>query len=91
MQADILEEEKDEVQHWWKDAASVATARDFALLTGLLFQPDGNGCHNLPVSLQPTKFPEQLFHKAFRVQEAMNTVVDALSSDHEALSSAFKK
>ena len=83
--------EEDEVQYWWRDAASVATARDYALLTGLLFKSDGDGCHNLPISLQPTKFPEWLFHKAVRIQEAMNTVVDALSLDHEVLSSAFEK
>ena len=85
----MVAEEED--VHWWRDAASVATVRDFALLSGLLFQPDGVRYTNLPVSLRPTQFPERLFHKALRVQEAMNTVVDALSLDHEALSSAFKK
>ena len=70
----------------------MATAKDYAILNGLLFGlRDGAGCTNVSVSLQPAKFPRKLFQKVVSNQEAVNTVVDALSTDHEFLTSVFKE
>ena len=77
---------------WWRDPESVATAKDYAILNGLLFgYRDIEGCTNVSVSLQPAKFPQELFQKVVSNQEAVNVVVDALSTDHEFLTSAFKE
>ena len=81
-----------EKSSWWRDSESVSTAKDYAILDGLLFGRDaGKGCTNVSVSLQPAKFPQELFKKVVLNQEAVNTVVDALSTDHEFLTSAFKE
>ena len=81
-----------EKSSWWRDPESVATAKDYAILNGLLFgRRDGEGCTNVSISLQPAKFPRELFQKAVSNQEAVNTIVDVLSTDYEFLASAFKE
>ena len=83
--------EEEEGRYWWRDPASLATARDFALLSGIFKIADGDESLILPISLRPAKFPEDLFHKAVKLQTAINTIVDAISSDHEFLNAAFEK
>ena len=90
---EVAEEVKEEEGggNWWRDPASIATVRGFALLSGIAEQCDGGGCTTVPLSLQPAKFPKELYHKAVSIQMAINTVVDAMSMDDEVLSSAFEK
>ena len=76
---------------WWRDPRLLATAKDYAVLNGLLYGSQDGGCTNVSISLQPAAFPHQLFHKVMSNQEAVNTIVDALSKDNEFLTSAFKE
>ena len=92
MDNDALKEEEEEGGgYWWRNPASVATIIDFALISGCLYRRNGEGCTTVSLSLQPAKFPEELYHKAVSIQMAINTVVDAVSMDDEVLGSAFEK
>ena len=85
------DQEEEEKRKWWNDQTSVATARDHAILSGLLFGYRNGGFDNVSISLQPAKFPRELFHKAMSIQEAVNTIIDKLSVDNEFLASAFEE
>ena len=73
-------------QSWWRDKS----VRDYALASGLMVAPGGQAT-NVSVTLQPSVFPEELFHQALSVQTSFNSVVDAVSRDVGFLQEVFDK
>ena len=71
---------------WWKDTF----VRDYALASGLMIAPGGQAT-NISITLQPSIFPEDLFHQALSLQTSFNSVVDAISRDTGFLQEVFDK
>ena len=81
-------------QRWWESEAAIESIRDFAVQSGLLIKASGKEegrAVNVPVTLLPSKFPQELFELAYDIAPGINSLVDAISKDNEFLESTLKK
>ena len=78
---------------WWQQEQNIVAVRDYAIQNGLLLRatkdPKDDRCVHVALTLVPSRFPEELFHLAHEIQEDINTVIDAVSRDHEFLTSVL--
>nr|AFP33288.1 glutathione synthetase [Dugesia japonica] len=65
--------------------------QDSAILNSLIMKSKQlDKIENLPVTLFPSPFPEDLFHNVVRIQKDFNVLYNKLSRDHEALFEILK-
>ena len=80
---------------WWKTESGLTTVRDYAMGNGLLVRasddPTDDSCVPVAVSVLPSKFPEELFQLACAIQQDWNTLVEAISKDHDFLQSVLAR
>lgn len=74
---------------WWKDEDALRAVRDFACMSGLLVKsspsPMDDNVSNVPLTVQPSWFPAELFSRGTSVQPELNLLIDAVSTDHTFL------
>lgn len=81
---------------WWLDPSNIQTIRHYAHLSGLLYRPppgtlSDNTAVNIAVTLQPRKFPKELFELVWDVQPDLNSLVDSVSRDLGFLQEALRR
>ena len=45
---------------------------------------------NIAITLQPSKFPQELYDLAWSIQTDLNELIDAVSRDHEFLEESLQ-
>lgn len=80
----------DTEEEWWRVTANIRAVHDYAHMAGLLYRPT-DGLVNIAVTLQPTKFPQELFKLVSEIQPDLNSLVDAVSRDVQFLTESLKK
>lgn len=82
-------------KEWWRDQANVHAIHHYAHMAGLLFKPPGkdgkDAITNIPVTLQPAKFPEELYQLVWQLQPDFNYLLDAVSRDTQFLEESLQK
>lgn len=81
---------------WWKDPTTIQAVRQYAQLAGLLYCPLPNSIANtstvnVTITLHPSKFPKELYDFVWEIQPHMNSLVDAVSRDHDFLKEALDR
>ena len=83
---------------WWKDPATIQSIRHYAHMSGLLYCPppspdtsDATPAVNIAVTLQPSKFPKELFEVVRSLQPEINSLLDAVSRDVDFLKEALSR
>lgn len=83
------------MSEWWRDEANIKTTKDLAASHGLMVrssrEPREERCGIVSVSIVPSKFPRELYELACAVQKDFNTLVDAVSMDHDFLTTALSR
>ena len=80
-------------QHWWESEATIESIRDYAIQSGLLIKASGQEGRavNIPVTLLPSKFPQELFELAYDIAPGINSLIDAVSKNNEFLESTLTR
>lgn len=79
---------------WWRDEANLASVRHYAHMSGLLYRSrvlKDNSAVNITVTLQPWRYPEELFQLVWDVQPDLNAAIDAMSRDLKFLEEALER
>ena len=87
-------ESRPTAESWWRDPSHVQAVRHYAQMSGLLYRSkplDGNAAVNISVTLQPAKFPKELFDLVWSIQPDLNEVLDAVSRDLQFLEEALRR
>ena len=83
------------MSEWWCDEANVRAVKDLATSRGLMVRSSRDKgeerCQMVSVSIVPSMFPKELYELACTVQKDFNTLIEAVSRDHEFLTTALKK
>ena len=87
------------VSEWWQNPHTVQAVRDYAHMAGLLHLSStstgtGEGDKYLtgvPITLQPSKFPQEFFELVWSIQPDLNDLMDAISRDHKFLTEALQR
>ena len=83
------------VSDWWQDPGNIRAIREYAHLAGLLVRSstdneENHSAMNIAVTLQPSKFPQELYDLAWSIQTDLNELIDAVSRDHEFLEESLQ-
>ena len=82
---------------WHRDPATVSALYDLAVSSGIIKKrsvdsvTDSGAAVSLGVLATPTAFPEDHFSLACDIQPALNSLIDAVSQNHEFLVTALEK
>ena len=89
---------------WWNDPAAIQAVRHYAHTAGLLYclpppppptssssRSANTAAVNIAVTLQPSKFPKELYELAWAIQPDINSLVDAVSRDLDFLKEALDR
>ena len=80
-------------QEWWQDPETVKSIRYYAHVSGLLYHSRNlseNSFVNLPLTLQPWRFPKEVYELVWEIQPHLNSLIDAVSRDTEFLRESLK-
>ena len=80
---------------WWTEPSAVDSIREFAHLAGLLVQSSASSSAtsavNIPVTLTPTRFPQDQFELVMSIQPDLNSLLDSVSGDLEFVEESLQR
>ena len=83
------------MSEWWRERANIRAIKDLAAAHGLMIrssrEPGEERCGIVSVSIVPSKFPRELYELACVVQKDFNSLIDAVSKDHDFLTTALDR
>lgn len=81
--------------NWWDSRANIEAIRDYAIQQGLIIKatndPSDGRVVNVSVTLTPSIFPKELFDSACSIAADVNSLVDAVSRDHQFLENTLQR